>query len=150
MRKLNQLSKFQKHNTNPIKTSYELLWIEARNPDRSNLSIQNTLRRILENYFKILGHIDPDTICGYFEGKDKLICNSLFSWVNAGSHFAHDDLFVSIDDSTIDGYLEVFKQIFIKSGHEAHYNMMMGAPYSEALETGAIQKSYNSQKAITY
>ena len=137
VRKLNQLSKFQKHNANPIKTSYELLWIEARNPDRSNLSIQNTLRRILENYFKILGHIDPNTICGYFEGKDKLICNSLFSWVNAGSHFAHDDLFVSIDDSTIDGYLEVFKQIFIKSGHEAHYNMMMGAPYSEALETAA-------------
>lgn len=137
VRKLNQLSKFQKHNTNPIKTSYELLWIEARNPDRSNLSIQNTLRRILENYFKILGHIDTDTICGYFEGKDKLICNSLFSWVNAGSHFAHDDLFVSIDDSTVDGYLEVFKQIFIKSGHEAHYNMMMGAPYSEALETAA-------------
>ena len=92
VRKLNQLSKVNKHDTNPIKTSYELLWVEVKNTDRSNLSIQNTLRRILENYFKILGNIDTDSICGLFNGNEKLICKSLFSWVNDGSHFAHDDL----------------------------------------------------------
>ncbi|MBK7706840.1 MAG: AAA family ATPase [Acidobacteria bacterium] len=41
---------------NPIKTSYELLWSEIRRKEkRSNITIQNTIRRILENYFKILG-----------------------------------------------------------------------------------------------
>lgn len=92
VRKSNQESKLRHHETNPIKTSYELLWIEVRNHDRDNLAIQNTLRRILENYFKILGNVAPDDICARFEGREKLICRSLFSWVNDGSHFAHDSL----------------------------------------------------------
>ena len=126
VRKADLASKLEKHDSNPIKTSYGLLWAEVRRADRSKLTIQNTLRRILENYFKILGDVDPDNICAMFDGKDKLICRSLFSWVNDGSHFAHDDLYVSIDDSTIDAYLNVFKTIFDKSGHPAHYSMMMG------------------------
>jgi wobble nucleotide-excising tRNase len=97
--------------------------------------IQNTLRRILENYFKILGGVDPDKICGMFEGKEKLICNSLFSWVNDGSHFAHDDLYVSIDSSMVDTYLKVFREIFKKSDHLAHYKMMMADAFEEEATT---------------
>ena len=74
-----------------------------------------------------MGNVDPDQICAQFEGKEKLICSSLFSWVNDGSHSAHDDLYVSIDESMVDTYLNVFKSIFEKSGHMAHYDMMMGA-----------------------
>jgi len=66
VRKSHQFSKIKQYDTNPIKTSYELLWIEVKNTDRSSLSIQNTLRRILENYFKILGNMDTDSICGFF------------------------------------------------------------------------------------
>lgn len=66
-----------------------------------------------------------------FEGKDKLICKSLFSWVNAGSHHALDDLYVSIDEATVDVYLRVFREIFRKSEHFAHYQMMMGDAYQE-------------------
>lgn len=134
VRKSNLNSKVEKHTSNPIKTSYELLWSEVRRPDRSNLTIQNTLRRILENYFKILGGVDPDKIYTMFEGKDKLICKSLFSWVNDGSHFAHDDLYVSIDDSIVETYLKVFRDIFDKSKHLAHYKMMMGDAYVDTPE----------------
>lgn len=126
VRKPGLVSKLDKHPTNPIKTSYELLWSEVRKPDRSLLTIQNTLRRILENYFKILGGVDPDTICAMFEGKEKLICKSLFMWVNDGSHYAHDDLYVSIDEAMVDTYLRVFRATFDKSGHLAHYKMMIG------------------------
>ena len=126
VRKPGLLSKLDKHPTNPIKTSYELLWAEVRKSDRSNLAIQNTLRRILENYFKILGGIEFDQLCAMFDGKEKLICKSLCSWVHDGSHYAHDDLYVSIDDSMVDSYLKVFRAIFDKSGHSAHYKMMMG------------------------
>ena len=63
-----------------------------------------------------------------FNGKEKLICKSLFSWVNDGSHAVYDDLYVSIDDSQVDNYLNVFRAIFEKSGHSAHYKMMMGEP----------------------
>lgn len=131
VRKSDSGSKLEMHNSNPIKTSYELLWSEIRRPDRSKLTIQNTMRRILENYFKILGGVDPDKICAMFEGKDKLICKSLFSWINDGSHSAYDDLFVAIDDGMVETYLKVFKAIFEKSDQLAHYKMMMGEAYVE-------------------
>jgi len=126
VRKYASGSKLSKHDSNPIKTSYDLLWEELRQPNRSNLTIQNTLRRILENYFKILGGIGFDEIIEMFEGKEKIICKSLISWVHDGSHNVHDNLYVSIDDPMVERYLNVFKEIFDKSGHSAHYNMMMG------------------------
>ena len=73
-----EYSKVFKHDTNPIKTSYELLWNEIKSGERSKLSIQNTMRRILENYFKILGNTNFDTICDLFDGKEKLICKRYF------------------------------------------------------------------------
>ncbi|ROH90983.1 AAA family ATPase [Stagnimonas aquatica] len=131
VRKSGLISKLDKHLTNPIKTSYELLWAEVRKPERSNIAIQNTLRRILENYFKILGGIEFDGLCAMFEGKEKIICKSLCSWVHDGSHYAHDDLYVSIEDTMVDAYLKVFRAIFEKSGHSAHYRMMMADAFVE-------------------
>src|SRR5690606_4051305 len=116
VRKVNGVSKVEKHGSNPIKTSHELLWAEVRKPSGANVYIQNTLRRMIEIYSKILGSIDPDTICNKFDGAEKLICRSLLSWVNDGSHYAHDDLHVSIDDSQVTRYLTVFKQVFVRSG----------------------------------
>ena len=132
VRKPNLISKIEKHPSNPIKTSYELLWSEVRNSDRSNLTIQNMLRRILENYFKILGGIDTDKISAMFEGKEKIICKSLFSWVNYGSHYTLDDLYVTIDSSMVENYLKVFRAIFDKAGHISHYKMMMGEAFEES------------------
>ncbi len=137
VRKSGLVSKLEKHPTNPVKTSYELLWAEVRKSDRSNLAIQNTLRRILENYFKILGGIDLDGLCAMFEGKEKIICKSLCSWVNDGSHYAHDDLYVSLDNTMADSYLKVFRAIFDKSEHSAHYKMMMGDDFVESPSTVA-------------
>lgn len=134
VRKPDLFSKLKKYDHNPIKTSYELLWTQVRETERSKLTIQNTLRRILENYFKILGGIDPDQICEHFEGKDKFICKSLFSWVNDGSHSAFDDLYESVDDAVVETYLNVFKNIFEKEGHIAHYEMMMGETRMDANE----------------
>jgi len=125
------ISSVEEHSINPIKTSYQLLWTEVQKAERSNLAIQNTLRRILENYFKILGGIEFDQLCAMFDGKEKIICRSLCSWVHDGSHYAHDDLYVSIDDSSVDNHLKIFRAIFTKSGHAAHYRMMMGDAFVE-------------------
>lgn len=125
VRKPEMLSVLQRHETNPIKTSYDLLWDEVRRPDRSVLTIQNTLRRILENYFKILGGINLDQVYEKFEGQERLICKSLVSWVNDGSHFAQDDLFVTIEVGQVDTYLAVFRAVFEKTDQIQHYNMMM-------------------------
>lgn len=131
VRKPGSVSKVEEHSTNPIKTSYQLLWAEVQNPDRSNLAIQNTLRRILENYFKILGGMEFDELCAMFDGKEKVICRSLCSWVHDGSHYAHDDLYISIDESTVENHLRIFRAIFTKSGHASHYKMMMGDAFVE-------------------
>ena len=75
-------------------------------------------------------------MCAMFDGKDKFICKSLFSWVNDGSHFAHDDLYVTIDDALVETYMKVFRAISEKSDHSAHYKMMMGDAFVEAAQDG--------------
>ena len=129
IRKTDQKSKIESHVSNPIKTSYDLLWSELKRPDINNTTIQNTLRRILENYFKILGSTDLHSLYKHFDGADKIHCRSLLSWVNDGSHFAHDDLYLAIEDSMVENYRKVFFKIFKYSEHLAHYKMMMGDAY---------------------
>ncbi len=124
IRKTEHGSSVEKCDHNPIKNSYALLWDDVRKQDRSNLTIQNTLRRIVEGYFGMVG-IDSSDIIKKFDGSERIICKSLFSWVNDGSHSVHDDMYV--DDAPAGKYLAVFLAIFEKMGHRAHYDMMMGA-----------------------
>ncbi|PAE24744.1 AAA family ATPase [Bacillus sp. 7894-2] len=120
-------------NENPIKTSYELLWKELKTRDKQGLaSIQNIMRRILENYFKFLGNIDLDSLEEKFELDDKMRCRSLISWINDGSHFISDDLYVESSDDVVERYFQVFKKIFDTQGHIAHFNMMMDDINNEA------------------
>jgi len=113
---------------NPIQSSYELLWHELRGDNlKSHITIQNTMRRIIENYFKLLGKYGDDDIINKFPVKEEQeICRSLLSWINDGSHSINDDLFVELQDRTIESYKKVFKEIFISTNQEGHYNMMMG------------------------
>lgn len=113
---------------NPIKTSYELLWEELKsNTNASLVTTQNIMRRILENYFSILGKTKDDTIVDSFSTiEEKMICRSLLSWINDGSHTIPDDLYIDSYTDSIDRYKQIFKEVFVKMGHEAHYKMMMG------------------------
>ena len=112
---------------NPIQSSYELLWQELKsNGVKSSLTIQNIMRRIIENYFKLLGKYGDDDLILKFETKEEQeICRSLISWINDGSHSINDDLYVELQDRTIEAYKKVFKDIFVLTNHEGHYNMMM-------------------------
>ncbi|MBG6233791.1 wobble nucleotide-excising tRNase [Pedobacter sp. CAN_A7] len=129
------LRKHQKHTCvqsflmiNPIQSSYELLWKEIKNRGEcSTISIQNTMRRILENYFKILGGISEDNIVEKFTiPEEKEICRSLMLWINDGSHSMPDDLFIEKQDDVIEKYFDVFKSIFIHTKHDQHFDMMIG------------------------
>lgn len=113
---------------NPIQSSYSLLWEEFKNDSiTSTLTIQNIMRRIIENYFKLLGKYGDDKLINKFENNlEREICKSLISWINDGSHSIHDDLFIEIPTLTIATYRKVFKDIFEKTKHISHYNMMMG------------------------
>lgn len=113
------------YDSNPIRSSYELLWAELSSENRSNLAVQNAMRRILENYFGLLGGMSLDDLATQFEGDDQRICNSLISWMHAGSHGGDEDVFVAVDDSTIEAYLRVFRSIFEHCDQLPHYDMMM-------------------------
>lgn len=129
IRKDNGISKIQSYGkNNPITTSYELLWKEIRNDeDVSLVLLQNAMRRIIENYFGMLGKRKDDYIVNQFDNlEEKTICRSLLAWINDGSHSIPDDLYIDSYTDAVPRYKEVFRQIFIKSNNEAHYNMMMG------------------------
>lgn len=131
IRKNNNISTIQPFEMeNPIQSSYELLWKELRNSTQnSGITIQNTMRRIIENYFKILGqYADDDLIKSFDNHQEQEICRSLVCWINDGSHGLPDDLYVEQQDAVIERYFEVFKQIFVKMKHEEHYNMMYRVP----------------------
>lgn len=113
---------------NPIQTSYELMWNELKNKEHnSSVTIQNTMRRIIENYFKMLGGYKDDDLISKFTSKEEQeIFRSLISWINDGSHSISDDLFIEAQSDVVDKYLKVFKDIFTLTKHEGHYDMMMG------------------------
>lgn len=128
VRKRSEYSEITGYPYNPIQTGYQLMWDELRDIHRDNggnsSTVQNLLRRILENYFTIMGGQNRDDIYSKFEGHEKIICKSLFSWAHAGSHAAYDSLYIEDDDPQ--KYLNVFREVFKKMGHFAHYEMMMG------------------------
>jgi wobble nucleotide-excising tRNase len=114
--------------SNPIQSSYELLWQELKSDEvKSSITVQNVMRRIIENYFKLLGKYGDDDLIKKFKTKEEQeICRSLISWINDGSHSINDDLFVELQDRTIENYQKVFKDIFKLTNHAGHYDMMMG------------------------
>lgn len=127
VKKRDTVSYIEKQTHNPIKTSYELLWSEVSSASPNPSTIQNTIRRILENYFKILGGQEVNELYTQFYGSEKLICKALCSWINDGSHNVFGDVdYNSIDEENVEKYLDVFRKIFDKTHHISHYNMMMG------------------------
>jgi wobble nucleotide-excising tRNase len=112
---------------NPIQSSYDLLWKDIKEWEKnSGTTVQNTMRRILENFFGILGSKRDDILIGKFEiQEEREICRSLLSWINEGSHTLPDDLYIEAPDGTIVKYLKVFQDIFIHTENIGHYNMMM-------------------------
>ncbi|MGK0448510.1 MAG: wobble nucleotide-excising tRNase [Polaribacter sp.] len=118
---------------NPIQSSYELLWREIKEWEHnSGITIQNTMRRILEHFYSILGNKRDDFLINKFETpEEKNICRSLLSWTNEGSHTLPDDLYIEAPDDTISKYIEVFKNIFVHTENKGHYFMMMGIENEE-------------------
>lgn len=128
LRKYDKVTGIQRFGTdNPIQSSYGLLWQELKSGEvKSTLTVQNIMRRIIENYFKLLGKVGDDELILKFPTREEQdICRSLISWINDGSHSINDDLFVELQDRTVEMYKKIFREIFRLTNHEGHYNMMM-------------------------
>lgn len=118
---------------NPIRGSYELLWDELKIREQlSGISIQNTMRRIIETYFHTMGKYTNDSLITSFDNKqEQEICRSLICWINDGSHCISDDLHIETQEAINDKFFDVFHKIFINTNHIEHYNMMMNITTDE-------------------
>ena len=128
LHKKNEISTVQSYNNkNPITTSYALLWKEVKNSDSiSSVSLQNAMRRILENFFGTIGNANLADILKFFESpEEQSICRSLFSWTNDGSHSIPDDLEFSEDNDSSEKYKKVFRDVFYNTHNQYHYDKMM-------------------------
>ena len=57
---------------NPIKSSYEMLWEDIKNCEKiSATSLQNTMRRIYETYFRVLGRMSDEDIIKRIEDAEE-------------------------------------------------------------------------------
>jgi len=129
VRKPNTQTMVESHSENPVTTTYEALWSElkrGRDVSVPRPTVRNVMRRILEYYFKLLGHKKLNELASEFEGRDQILCAALISWTHAGSHASFDDPSYSMSSADFSKQMEVFRLIFEKTGQGAHYSMMMG------------------------
>ncbi|HDJ4385954.1 TPA: AAA family ATPase, partial [Staphylococcus aureus] len=105
-------------------SSYQLMWKELNSEEMSPITSFNTMRRILEYYFNIIGGMDYEKCINKFDGIDKILCKSLISGINDGSHFISDDFVITFDEASMRNYKRVFKLVFEKLGHIQHFEMM--------------------------
>lgn len=121
LRKQDGFSEITQYDENPVSTAYELLWREVReNTDSMTLNI--TLRRIIEHYLEAFGKISPDELLLQLEGDDQRIAHSLLVWPAAVEEEQPGNSYVPIDRER---YLKVFRDIFEKTEHLEHYEKMM-------------------------
>lgn len=131
VRKIDGVSNIEYRSNNPIRSTYEVLWDEVRmaktySESYNNNALQNTMRRILEHYYKYYGGVEFRDIYSRVDSRYRCIVKALVSWINAGSHSSFDDVCCSpLSEGSVQLYLEAFRMIFFKMGHIAHYNMMM-------------------------
>lgn len=128
--KENNMSKIVEYASNPVNSTYEMLWNAIRRakeePGESNtMSLANTMRRIIEYYFSLLGGKNLSECHLEFPDGERQVFKSLISWANAGSHSVFDDYSATPNLYNSEKYLKVFRDLFDKAGHLAHYNMMM-------------------------
>ena len=122
-----------KDKMNPIKTSYNLLWDEIKNPNSNCATLQNSMRRILEYYFTFLGDEALYDTINKLPLHYQQVARSLIQWTHSGSHGLLDDVTYQVSNDR-DHYLRIFKKIFILAGHSSHYEMMYGEKIETALE----------------
>jgi len=84
------------------------------------------MRRIVETYFRNLGHNRMDFIAEKFSTKQKQdIFNSLVSWLHGNSHQIYEDIEIQAPLEEMGTYLEIFQEIFVYTENKGHYDMMM-------------------------
>lgn len=112
----------------PVKTGYEDKWVELKELMRCGRGVQNVMRQIVEMYFKMYGGYDKQQLIDEYAAEDegdRSVIISLTKWMDDGSHYAEEESCAEAPVVANVRYMKTFKNLFVKLGHGAHYNMMM-------------------------
>ena len=121
---------------NPMKSDYAMQWEELRmlKAGHSVPNAQTAMRKIMETYFVRLGGYGKyELIEKYFSdnAEERITAMTLLKLMDEGSHSVSDESYVGDMEEVNRRYLKVFKRFFEKTGHGAHYEMMMGEHQDE-------------------
>lgn len=125
VRKIEKISIIEYTDTNPIKSTYDLLWQELKKDNLDSVNMQNCMRRLLEFYAEQFGFDKIENIKSKFEGDKIIIVHSLIKYLHSGSHNIKDDLYFPVGDNSTPLYLEVFKEIFYELGLKELFDKKM-------------------------
>lgn len=135
VRKSGQFSDIASHqDTNPVQSTYDLLWAELRRDRPSCITVQNVMRRILEHYLQFYSSMNFDKLLDKFQdGRERVIFMSLISWLHDGSHSIADDINVVVSNEEVSQYMNVFHKVFFFLDQEEHYKKFMKEAYQELI-----------------
>lgn len=118
----------EQFDSNPIHSAYEQLWAEVRvaasRDGMASHTLQNSMRRILENYFRLTGGMNTEFTTGMDAGQ-ALVAESLLSWMNDGSHNVPWNIDYSFEGTDTKALVEVFRKIFVAANQVQHFELMM-------------------------
>ncbi|WP_166865843.1 AAA family ATPase [Salinibacterium sp. ZJ70] len=115
---------------NEVRSNYQRLWEAVRRATDdggpTDAGLENVLRRILENYFTLIGSFpDLDEVMESAGGDEVIASKALLAWLHHGSHSLVDDFNYSPSGISRAVYLKVFRDIFERTNQLGHYELMM-------------------------
>lgn len=111
-----------------LQNDYQMYWQVVKdstsNPSYAHM-LPNAMRNILEHYFNFVHK--KESLKQILEqlGQTESDFKPLFRYINRESHSDSINL-VDFERINAERYIEKFKQIFVETGFEEHYNSMMG------------------------
>lgn len=112
---------------NELQNDYQMYWQVVKdsssNPSYAHM-LPNAMRNILEHYFNFVHKKESLKQTLELLGQTESDFKPLFRYINRESHSDSINL-VDFEQINADKYIQKFKQIFVKTGFEEHYNSMM-------------------------
>ena len=112
-------------NDDEIRTDYEEYWSIVKDSSENKALVANCMRNIIEYFFSFIKSYKLNEVFEETAFKDNNKYASFKRWINRESHSDYKNLY-DYNELDLALFKDAFKEIFVKSGHKEHYEIMMG------------------------
>jgi len=90
-----------------------------------------------EDYFIRFGGYEKNQLIRKYsdDESEQEEIREFFEWLDEGSHGTDDETYGEVSVGELDGSMELFKELFVRLGHESHYKMMMREEASSSVKS---------------